>query len=139
MKTRPRAITSHQAPSIVPAASDPNPTTVPVCTTDVTKDVNGWRNEWARESAIRDGAEALQRAREALERAVEEIKRYEARYDDTRVETFGATSPMQAKADVLNWALGYIASSILGNARLDLIADAQAKLRVEVAKEYATE
>lgn len=92
------------------------------------------RNVYETESAITAGREALQHAREVLERAAEEIKRYEARYDGTRTETFGATDPLSNRADVLNWALGYIASSILGNARLDLIADAQSKLRVCAAR-----
>ena len=125
MKTRPIAIASKQ-PAVNPLL-DADPAVAP--------DLIARRNEYENEAAIRAGREALQHARETLERAAEDIKRYEERYENAEPETLDGRSLMLTKANVLGWALGYIASSILGNTRLDLIADAQAKLQVQVARE----
>jgi hypothetical protein len=130
MKTRPIAIASKQQPAVnhLDTGLPADPAIAP--------DLIARRNAYENEAAIRAGREALQHARETLERAAEDIKRYEERYENAEPETLDGRSLMLTKANVLGWALGYIASSILGNTRLDLIADAQAKLQVQVAREH---
>ena len=67
-----------------------------------------------------DGREALLTARVALERAMREIDRYLDRYEQAE--------NTQEMANNLNWAINELASNVLGNARLDMLAHAQAKL-----------
>ena len=67
-----------------------------------------------------DGREALLTARGALERAMREIDRYLDRYEQAE--------NTQEMANNLNWAINELASNVLGNARLDMLAHAQAKL-----------
>ena len=67
-----------------------------------------------------DGRKALLTARGALERAMQEMDRYLDRYEKAE-----NTHEM---ADNLNWAINHLASSILPNARLDMLALAQAQL-----------
>ena len=67
-----------------------------------------------------DGREALLTARGALERAMREIDRYLDRYEQAE--------NTQEMANNLNWAINERASNVLGNARLDMLAHAQAKL-----------
>lgn len=71
-------------------------------------------------SATRDGEEALANAIAALERAKIELERYASRYAE------GETPADKAQA--LNWAINHLAANILPNLRIDLIADAQARL-----------
>jgi hypothetical protein len=71
--------------------------------------------------ALRHGASALQQMREAHERAVQEIARYEAHFNDA--------TGLDEKANVLNWALTYVCTSVMPNACVNLVADAQAELR----------
>ena len=66
------------------------------------------------------GREAIAQAKKTLEDAWQELDRYAIR--DTTAES------IKDKADVLNWTLGYLASNITPNLRLDLIAAAQAEL-----------
>ena len=70
--------------------------------------------------ALRNGAEALQCMREAIERAAQEIARYEAHFQNA--------DGLDQKAKVLNWAINHVCTSIMGNARIDLAAGAQAEL-----------
>ena len=70
--------------------------------------------------ALRNGADALQCMREAIERAAQEIARYE--------EQFQNADGLDQKAKVLNWAINHVCTSIMGNARIDLAAGAQAGL-----------
>ena len=65
-----------------------------------------------------DGREALLTARGALERAMREIDRYLDRYEQAE--------NTQEMANNLNWAINELASNVLGNARLDMLAHAQA-------------
>lgn len=75
--------------------------------------------EYMIENAEANGREALTTARAALERAIKEIDRYAARYD----EMSGAD-----KGRVLEWAINYLASSVIPNCRLDMLANAQAAI-----------
>jgi hypothetical protein len=70
--------------------------------------------------ALRNGADALQCMREAIERAAQEIARYEAHFRNA--------DGLDQKAKVLNWAINHVCTSIMGNARIDLAAGAQAEL-----------
>jgi hypothetical protein len=70
--------------------------------------------------ALRHGADALTHMREAIERAAQELVRYEGQYHET--------DRLADKAKVLNWAIQHLCTSIMGNARIDLAADAQAQL-----------
>ena len=67
-----------------------------------------------------DGREALLTARGALYRAMREIDRYLDRYEQAE--------STQDMINNLNWAINEMAANILGNARLDMLAHAQAKL-----------
>ena len=67
-----------------------------------------------------DGREALLTARGALERAMREIDRYLDRYEQAE--------NTQEMANNLNWAINELATNVLGSARLDMLANAQAKL-----------
>ena len=67
-----------------------------------------------------DGREALLNARGSLERAMRELDRYLDRYEQAE--------STQDMINNLNWAINELASNILGNARLDILAHAQAKL-----------
>ena len=67
-----------------------------------------------------DGREALLTARGSLERAMRELDRYLDRYEQAE--------STQDMINNLNWAINELASNILGNARLDMLAHAQAKL-----------
>ncbi len=75
---------------------------------------------WEVETAQRQGYDALTAAIETLKSATREIERYRENYviaDTPRLE-----------ADCLNWAVNHIASNIIGNTRLDLLASAQARI-----------
>ena len=67
-----------------------------------------------------DGREALLTARGSLERAMRELDMYLDRYEQAE--------STQDMINNLNWAINELASNILGNARLDMLAHAQAKL-----------
>jgi hypothetical protein len=72
------------------------------------------------EYTVNAGAEALNEVKECLLRAIREIDSYTERYN--------TTDSLTDKANQLNYALNFVASSIIGNCRLDLLADRQAKL-----------
>ena len=72
------------------------------------------------EYATRSGHEALTNARATLERALAELDHYITRYE--------GAEEIKDKANVLNWALGHLATYVPGNVRLDMIATAQAEL-----------
>ncbi len=79
------------------------------------------------EYATRSGHHALSNARATLERALAELDRYITRYEDAE--------DIKDKANVLNWALGHLATYVPSNVRLDMIATAQAELmRVRAAQ-----
>lgn len=68
------------------------------------------------QQAEANGRDALVNARAALERAMGEIDRYMTSYD----QMSGAD-----KARVLEWAINYLASSVIPNCRLDMLASAE--------------
>ena len=72
------------------------------------------------EYATRSGHDALANARATLERALVELDHYITRYEDAQ--------EIKDKANVLNWALGHLATYVPNNVRLDMIATAQAEL-----------
>lgn len=77
-------------------------------------------SNWAERLAEGEGKEALARARAALVRALEELDLYSEKYD-------AAENPIR-RAEVLNWTLHYLSTGIMSNLRLDLLANAQARL-----------
>jgi hypothetical protein len=66
------------------------------------------------------GAEVIDNMIATLERAAEEMRRYKGRYEET--------STAKEKAEVLGWAVGYAASNILGNMRLDMAVSRAAEM-----------
>lgn len=76
--------------------------------------------------AVDNGLDSLVQAREALARALREM--------DSYVEHYKAAEEPSKKADVLNWSVNHLASNILGNCRLDLLATRQAEIRAAIAK-----
>ena len=79
------------------------------------------------EYATRSGHDALANARATLERALVELDHYITRYEDAQ--------EIKDKANVLNWALGHLATYVPSNVRLDMIATAQAELvRIRAAQ-----
>ncbi|MDR2188757.1 MAG: hypothetical protein LBE62_12045 [Azonexus sp.] len=80
-------------------------------------------NDYAKhqtEYAKRNAREALDNARATVARALLEIDRYIERYEEAET--------LHNKADVMNWTLSHLAGYIGNNARLDLLARAQAEL-----------
>lgn len=75
---------------------------------------------WAERLAEVEGEEAITRARAALVRALEELDLYSEKYD-------AAENPKR-RAEVLNWTLHYLSTGVMPNLRLDMLANAQAKL-----------
>lgn len=73
-----------------------------------------------REITRENARKTLVDARATLERAIREMDRY--------LETFDRAEHDRDRASALNWAINYLATSVLGNVRLDLIANQQAKL-----------
>lgn len=78
------------------------------------------KSEFTKRLAENDGKEALARARATLVRALEELDSYSNKFE--------AANDSRLKAEILNWALNFLSSSIANNLRLDLLANAQAKL-----------
>ena len=72
------------------------------------------------------GLEALTHARSILEKAIHEI--------DIYIGYLEKADSDSEKARFMNWALHYLASNILPNVRLDLIADAQAEFSQPVTE-----
>jgi hypothetical protein len=72
------------------------------------------------DAAQRNAREAMIQARSTLERSLRELDRYAKRFE--RAES------LYDKADVMNGLLNELASNIMPNLRLDLIASAQAEL-----------
>ena len=62
-----------------------------------------------------------------LMRALEEVGSYQ--------KTFVEESDLSRKADALNWTINYLVTGILPNLRIDLLAHAQANLKVLAARE----
>jgi hypothetical protein len=77
-------------------------------------------SEWAKSLAENDGNEALARVKATLVRALEELDLY--------IEKFEAAESPLRRAEVLNWTLHYLSTGITPNLRLDMLANAQAKL-----------
>lgn len=69
---------------------------------------------------IENGADAIATVRDALARALREIDVYAERYDNA--------DNNEGRAKALNQVIQFCASNILGNMRLDLVADCQAAL-----------
>jgi hypothetical protein len=78
------------------------------------------KSEFTKRLAENDGEEALARARATLVRALEELDNY--------INKFEAANDSRLKAEILNWTLNFLSSSIANDLRLDLLANAQAKL-----------
>ncbi|HBO6010696.1 TPA: hypothetical protein ACPWIL_002357 [Pseudomonas aeruginosa] len=77
--------------------------------------------------ALANARATLANARATLERALAELDHYIARYE--------GAEDIKDKANVLNWALGHLATYVPSNVRLDMIATAQAELmRVRAAQ-----
>jgi len=70
--------------------------------------------------AIESGSEALEEVRAVLTRAMRELDRYSERYEEY--------TDLGDKAKVLNWTINFLTTGILGNCRIDLLADAQVSL-----------
>ncbi len=70
--------------------------------------------------AENDGKEALARVRATLVRALEGVDLYNGKLE--------AADDPRRKAEVLNWTLHYLATAIVPNLRLDMLANAQARL-----------
>lgn len=77
------------------------------------------------EMATQAGEDAISNVRNVLERALREIDRYAERY--------AGFTGLSDKAEVMGWTINYVASGILGNCRLDLLAGAKADLAVSAA------
>lgn len=77
-------------------------------------------SEWKHGLAENDGKEALARVRATLVRALEEVDLYNGKFE--------AADEPRRKAEVLNWTLHYLATGIAPNLRLDMLANAQARL-----------
>jgi len=72
------------------------------------------------DAAQRNAREAIAQARSTLERSLRELDRY--------AERFEGAETVHDQAKTMNWLLNELASNILPNLRLDLIASAQAEL-----------
>lgn len=64
--------------------------------------------------------ERLQDAVNVLQRSMNEIQRYRERMHEAATD--------KERAQVVNWAVNYLVSSIMPNLRVDLLADSQAEL-----------
>lgn len=76
---------------------------------------------WAQKLAEGRANEALETVRNTLERAVQEVGAYQ-------LQIAGAQTH-EKKAEIVNWAINYLASNIFPNLRLDQLAAAQAELK----------
>ena len=76
---------------------------------------------WAQKLAEDRANEALETVRNTLERAVQEVGAYQ-------LQIAGAQTH-EKKAEIVNWAINYLASNIFPNLRLDQLAAAQAELK----------
>jgi hypothetical protein len=72
--------------------------------------------------------ERLQDAANVLQRSMNEIQRYRERIQEASTD--------KERAQVLNWAVNYLVSSIMPNLRVDLLADSQAELRALEGGQY---
>lgn len=79
--------------------------------------------------ASRNGASALREMRLALEYAAQKLVEYEARYE--------GMEGLLDKAQVLNCAVAHICTGVMPNARIDLVANAQAELYALAKRVYA--
>jgi mannose/cellobiose epimerase-like protein (N-acyl-D-glucosamine 2-epimerase family) len=87
-------------------------------------------------SAQAAGKHTIEQARDVLQRAADELQRYldqyEHGFDRDEATEFGVTNLDAAhckqQARVVGYAIGYTSSNIIGNLRIDLLADAQARL-----------
>jgi hypothetical protein len=77
-------------------------------------------SNWVERLAESDGKEAIARARAALVRALEELDLYSEKYE--------AAENSMRRAEILNWTLHYLSTGITPNLRLDMLANAQARL-----------
>ena len=72
------------------------------------------------EDAVETGAKNLDNMMQVLARAQEEIQRYKEQYEKEE--------SAESKAKILSWAVNYMASNILGNARFDILVSIAAEL-----------
>jgi hypothetical protein len=73
------------------------------------------------EMALEAGRDAINGAIDTLQRAVKELRYH---LQDFNNDTIDATG----KAKRVNWCMTHLTSNVLGNCRLDLMADAQARI-----------
>jgi len=76
--------------------------------------------------AVRAGEEAIANVKNTLQRALDEIDRYATRYAESGDPAY--------RSEVLSWTINFLATGIINNCRLDLLASAQAKLAVSAAE-----
>jgi hypothetical protein len=72
------------------------------------------------EMAAKGGRQALEQVKATIERTLQEVDSYIAQYDSKESES--------GKADVLNWTMNYLTNNVLGNCRIDILANRQAEL-----------
>lgn len=75
---------------------------------------------WKQRQGQARAKEALETARIALNRAVNEIEAYQGKLE--------LATTQQERAEIINWVINYLATSIYPNVRIDLLAAAQAEL-----------
>ena len=73
------------------------------------------------EMAINAGRDIINGAIDTLQRAVKELQYHLRDFDNDTIDATG-------KAKRLNWCMTHLTSNVLGNCRLDLMADAQARI-----------
>ena len=84
------------------------------------------------QSNVEAGAEAIANVLRTLESATTEIKRFSDSYHFASQEGSNVTPE-----DILSWVTNYVASSILGNCRLDMLVTHAARIaaaRVKVSE-----
>ena len=92
--------------------------------------------------AKQNGKVCIEDARDALLRAADDLSRYldqyETGFDREEAAEFGfkisEANQCKQQARVVGYALGYVSTNIISNLRIDLLADAQARLQVAAEK-----
>jgi hypothetical protein len=79
--------------------------------------------DWMLRSELESGAESIDNVIAVLERAKAEVIRHRASYECAVNGESNATPE-----DVLSWVTNYVASSILGNCRLDMLVTHAARI-----------
>jgi hypothetical protein len=75
-------------------------------------------------SDLESGAQSIDNVIAVLVRAQQEVESYRASYANALKNGNGGASP----EDVLSWVTNYVASSILGNCRLDMLVSHAARI-----------